>query len=144
MNGNNGIQRLHMDYSDYIKSKYTFGIVLLFLLILVSLIALCSGSYYLTPSEILSALIGSGDKHSNLIIWNMRLPRIAASIIAGLSLAVAGCETSISIGIDPQKVRFESMLFASMITAICVSFLGIRFYWTCQSPYSETCCWRRP
>lgn len=280
-----------MDYSDYIKSKYTFGIVLLFLLILVSLIALCSGSYYLTPSEILSALIGSGDKHSNLIIWNMRLPRIAASIIAGLSLAVAGCvmqcvlrnplaspftigishgaafgaafaiielgagelhrtgegviitnpymipvfaffgaligvfvilllarlkdlspesmilagvamaslfsaatmlmqyfaedvkvaavvfwtfgdigratfkeveimliavipslayfiyrrwdynalisgdETSISIGIDPQKVRFESMLFASMITAICVSFLGIIGFIGLVSPH---------
>ena len=78
------------NYASYIKSKYLFGLLLLFLLLLISLTSLCLGSYPLTPSEVLNALMGYGTNNSNLVVWNMRLPRIAASIVAGLSLAVAG------------------------------------------------------
>jgi len=78
------------NYTEYIKGKYSFGLFLLFLLLLVSLASLCLGSYPLTPSEVFNALMGCGTNNSNLVVWNMRLPRITASIIAGLSLAVAG------------------------------------------------------
>jgi iron complex transport system permease protein len=81
---------VEMSYAEYIKEKYTFGSILLFLLILASLVSLCTGSYSLTPSEVLNTLMGAGDRYANIVVWNMRLPRIAASIIAGLSLAVAG------------------------------------------------------
>ena len=78
------------DYQEYIRSKHSFGILLFLILVIVSLASLCLGSYSLSLGEILSALTGNGDASSSLVVWNMRLPRIAAATIAGLSLAVAG------------------------------------------------------
>uniref|UniRef100_A0A7J2TIU5 Iron ABC transporter permease n=1 Tax=Archaeoglobus fulgidus TaxID=2234 RepID=A0A7J2TIU5_ARCFL len=38
---------------------------------------------------------------------------------------LAGDETAISLGVNPQKVRLEGMLVSSFLTAVCVSFTGI-------------------
>ena len=85
-----GKQVMLHDYSQYVRKRHILGISLLILLLLVSLIALCTGPYPLTLYDIINALVGEGSKYSNLIIWGNRMPRIAASIIAGLSLAAAG------------------------------------------------------
>lgn len=34
-------------------------------------------------------------------------------------------ETAMSLGVNPQRVRLEGMLMASLLTAVCVSFTGI-------------------
>jgi iron complex transport system permease protein len=39
----------------------------------------------------MKALLGSGSARSKTIIWNLRLPRIAAGIGVGAALAMAGC-----------------------------------------------------
>jgi iron complex transport system permease protein len=48
---------------------------------------------------------------------------------------ISGDETAISLGINPERVRLESMLLASLITAICVSFLGIIGFIGLVSPH---------
>lgn len=48
-------------------------------------------------SLIYQALIGQGEGTAGLIIWNIRLPRILAAIIAGISLAVSGAVTQCTL-----------------------------------------------
>jgi len=49
------------------------------------------GSAGISLSETLQALFGIGSSANMIIIWNIRMPRIAAGIAVGFSLAMAGC-----------------------------------------------------
>ncbi|WP_018153218.1 FecCD family ABC transporter permease [Methanothermococcus thermolithotrophicus] len=77
-------------YKQYTEKKISFGIILLIILFLSAVYALCVGDYRLTVNQVVDALIGNGTGNAELVIWNMRLPRVFAAIIAGMSLAVAG------------------------------------------------------
>ncbi|MGR3547033.1 MAG: FecCD family ABC transporter permease [Roseovarius sp.] len=52
--------------------------------------ALMLGPYALTPAETLAALLGRGDSQAEIVVWNIRLPRVAAAILVGAALAAAG------------------------------------------------------
>jgi iron complex transport system permease protein len=61
----------------------------------VGLIALCFaalmiGPYGLSPGEVLAALLGRGEAQAQIVVWNIRLPRIGAALLVGASLAAAG------------------------------------------------------
>ena len=45
-------------------------------------------------------------------------------------------ETAISLGVNPQRVRLESLLLSSFLTAICVSFTGIVGFVGLVAPHS--------
>ncbi|WP_423793117.1 FecCD family ABC transporter permease [Methanocaldococcus indicus] len=81
---------LQEEYKKYTKKKIIFGFILLIFTFLCSIYALCVGDYKLTVNQVINGIFGYGDEHINLVIWNIRLPRILAAIIAGMSLAVAG------------------------------------------------------
>ena len=77
-------------YKKYTEKKITFGIILLIILFLSAIYAMCVGDYRLTVNQVVDVLIGSGTSNAELVIWNIRLPRVFAAIIAGASMAVAG------------------------------------------------------
>ena len=77
-------------YKQYTEKKITFGIILLIILFLSAIYAMCVGDYRLTVNQVVDALIGNGTGNAELVIWNIRLPRVFAAIIAGVSMAVAG------------------------------------------------------
>ncbi len=56
------------------------------------LAALCLGAFPITPSQVFGELFGqlSDQKTVHTVIFNIRLPRVAMSIIAGAGLAAAG------------------------------------------------------
>ncbi|RCX20113.1 iron complex transport system permease protein [Anaerobacterium chartisolvens] len=67
-------------------------IMLLFLLIAIaSMFAVNAGSAELNVLQVVQAVLGYGTDISALVIWQIRLPRIVAAIIAGAGLSVAGC-----------------------------------------------------
>jgi iron complex transport system permease protein len=59
-------------------------------LALLALAALMIGPYQLSPGQVLGALIGAGDAQSQIVVWNIRLPRVAAALLVGAALAAAG------------------------------------------------------
>lgn len=69
-----------------------FFTLLLLLLVAVSLLTLMSGKYPLTLSELWQSLMSGGREGSNadLVLWNLRLPRLLAGILVGAALAAAG------------------------------------------------------
>jgi len=76
-------------YRRYIRRKLIFGIFFIILIFIISFYAVSAGSMHLTLEEFISGLTHSGGT-SELVIWNIRVPRIIAAIIAGMALAVAG------------------------------------------------------
>ncbi len=77
-------------YKKYTKKKIVFGLTLLIVLFISAIYALCVGDYGLTINQVVNALMGHGGNSAELVIWNIRLPRVFAAIIAGASMAVAG------------------------------------------------------
>ncbi len=55
-----------------------------------ALICLFVGSSHMTIGECFSALAGNGTPAQVRIIWNIRIPRVLAAVIAGAGLAISG------------------------------------------------------
>jgi iron complex transport system permease protein len=57
---------------------------------LLAVLAVGIGSSFMAPGRVLAALLGEGARMDAVIVWTLRLPRVALAILAGMSLAVAG------------------------------------------------------
>lgn len=73
------------------SSKKQVILGLIGLALLMAVIALNAGAADTHPWQVLRALLGLEKGLSSVVIWNIRLPRIVAGIVAGIGLAVAGC-----------------------------------------------------
>lgn len=78
-------------YTRHKRRKIFFGLFLVITLFAVAVYSICVGSVQVNISQIIDVFIRHGDKMHEIIIWNIRLPRVLAAIIAGTSLALAGC-----------------------------------------------------
>ena len=79
------------EYGRYIKRKWLIIFSLLGSLFCMTVLSISLGSSELSLLEIIKTLLGNGSVSSSTIIWNVRMPRIAAGISVGISLAMAGC-----------------------------------------------------
>jgi iron complex transport system permease protein len=77
------------------KKFFLFGCCLL--LLVLSLIALCLGAYDITPYNVFLTISGYlsggsvGNSYYDVVILDIRIPRIILAIAVGAGLAVAGC-----------------------------------------------------
>lgn len=78
-------------YLKYTGRKTAVIISLALLTVVLGIFAICAGSAELTPAQVVMTLLGKGSESSEIVIWNIRLPRVIAAIVAGAGLAVAGC-----------------------------------------------------
>ena len=65
-------------------------------LFLAFIVSLCVGSAYIPPSEALLTLLGGGGG-SDVIVWEIRLPRALTALFAGAGLALGGVVTQVSL-----------------------------------------------
>ena len=74
------------------KQQRNFWIIFLMLLsvIVLGVVCLFVGSSNMTAADVIRAVLGQGTKAQNRIIWNIRMPRVLAAVVAGAGLAVAG------------------------------------------------------
>jgi len=75
------------------KKNRRNALVMLAMLICVLVAAvacLFAGSSNMTLSEALAALVGRGTPAHTRILWNIRIPRVLAAVIAGAGLSVSG------------------------------------------------------
>jgi iron complex transport system permease protein len=75
------------------KNTQKIFIIGIIILILVTMISLCIGKYFISMSEILNILIfkDNVDTMSKNVFLNLRVPRIIMAIIAGMGLSLSGC-----------------------------------------------------
>lgn len=77
--------------SKQIRSM-TFLAVLFVILISAVLLSLWAGSYDTPMAELLRGIFGQAeDKKINIVVRNVRLPRICTAVVAGAGLGVTGC-----------------------------------------------------
>jgi len=85
-------QDMEILYSKFIAGKVIFIISSIIILFMAILLATCLGSVKLSLNDIFYSIIGvNSDNLSDVIIWNLRLPRIVMAIVAGSGLALSGC-----------------------------------------------------
>lgn len=60
------------------------------LLVLLFIISLNTGRYSIQPLEVLQTLLGEGSKKQNIVLFDLRLPRMIISVLMGAGLAISG------------------------------------------------------
>mgnify|MGYP000941585965 CR=1 FL=1 len=79
-------------YRQRLRRNTGIVIVLFLITLILAFFSLNSGSADTNTIQIISTLFGNPSSEiSNIVVWNIRLPRIVAGMIAGAGLAVAGC-----------------------------------------------------
>ena len=78
-------------YRQYLRRKWLVLIAMLLLTAAAGLASLMAGSAGLSLQEVVLAVFRLGTKQANTIVWNVRMPRIAAAMAVGTALAMCGC-----------------------------------------------------
>ncbi len=78
-------------YKKMLVKKGIYLILLFVLLIATFILSVSLGSTKMTFQEVFKTLFGGGDKVSNAIMFNLRIPRAMAALIVGAGLSIAGC-----------------------------------------------------
>lgn len=78
-------------YQKYTARKRAAILLLLLFIAIAAVFAVNAGSTNLNPYQVVQAVIGKGSNVSGIVIWQIRLPRILAAVIAGAGLSAAGC-----------------------------------------------------
>lgn len=65
-------------------------VLFLGLLVVLAVFSVAMGSFDMGPLKVISALFGQSDKAAGIVVWNIRMPRIVAAIVAGWGLGVSG------------------------------------------------------
>ena len=79
------------EYNKYIGRKWMALFALAAVLLGMCVLSVSVGSSRIPLLETLRGMFGGGEASSRIIIWNVRLPRIAAGVSVGIALAMAGC-----------------------------------------------------
>jgi iron complex transport system permease protein len=77
-------------YNAYVKRKRLVFIIAVLATIVVALFAVGAGSLHISVPEVIKTIFAKGDAQSQTIIFGIRLPRVAAAIVIGATLAVSG------------------------------------------------------
>ncbi len=59
-------------------------------LVALALVAAAMGSSFMPLDRVIAALFGQGSRPDTVILWNLRLPRVAMAMLAGAGLGIAG------------------------------------------------------
>lgn len=78
-------------YQQYIRRKWIVLIVMVALTAAAGLASLMAGSAGLSLRDVVLGVLKLGTRQINTIIWNVRMPRIAAALVVGVALAMCGC-----------------------------------------------------
>lgn len=79
------------DYKKYARRKTLIIAAVVVLTLALAVVAMSLGSADLSPGRVMKALLGLADERTKQIVFNIRLPRVVAALVAGMGLSVAGC-----------------------------------------------------
>ncbi|WP_267420396.1 MULTISPECIES: FecCD family ABC transporter permease [unclassified Curtobacterium] len=115
------------------RELVVLGTVVVVLVALV-LVGLGVGDIPLAPGQVVAALVGHGDTVSDFVIGQLRGPRVAAALLVGASLGVAGgiVQSVVRNPIaSPDVIGITSGASASGLTAIVLfGVSGVGLFWT--------------
>lgn len=90
-----------------------------------ALVALTIGPFRLTLPEVLAALLGRAGGTAEVVVWNIRLPRVLAAMLVGAALAAAGTSYQVLFRnplVSPDILGVSS---GAALGAVCGIFLSL-------------------
>lgn len=84
---NGGIQAYHRA----VRKKWMVLIGLFAVMLVFMILSVNAGVVNMSSWEVLKTIIGAGDEKGFVVIWRIRMPRVAAAVVAGAGLSIAGC-----------------------------------------------------
>lgn len=111
---------------DSHSKKRSIKLVILILVLLITgfIISLNIGRYSIPPMEVLQTLLGNGSKKQNIVLFDLRLPRMIIAVLMGMGLAVSG---AILQGISRNGLSDPGILGISSGAGLAV-LLFVSFY----------------
>ncbi len=85
------IYNITAEYRLYQRRKWLVLAAMLMAILAVMYVSLRSGIAEMNLPALLQTLQGKGSETLQIVVWNIRLPRISAAVIAGAALGIAGC-----------------------------------------------------
>lgn len=121
------INNIKQQYERYNRKKVITGLMIAGIGLVIICYSLYTGPIHLSSWEILKALVGGGDKVQRLVLWNIRLPRVLAAIIAGnpyiiTLFAFGGAFAGIMVILTLAKVSRLSA-YAMVLAGVAMGFL---------------------
>ncbi|MEW5914546.1 MAG: iron ABC transporter permease [Thermodesulfobacteriota bacterium] len=112
-------------YGAGLRRRYLLLVGLAALTILLALQAVAVGAYGLSPLKVLMILLGRGEGAQAVVVWDIRLPRIAAALVTGWGLGLSGLVTQ-SLLRNPLASPFTLGMShgAAFGAAFAIVFLG--------------------
>ncbi len=77
-------------YATTVRKRTILLLVLAGCLIALAIVAAMVGKYHLPLTDVVRGLLGSASETAAVVLWSVRLPRIAAALAAGWALALSG------------------------------------------------------
>jgi iron complex transport system permease protein len=100
------------------QKKFIWTVTILVILILLTfIISLNLGSFSIKPLEVIQTFLGQGTRKQEIVLFNMRLPRIVMAILVATALAVSG---TILQGITKNDLADPGILGISSGAALAV------------------------
>ena len=132
-------------YQQYVMMKWLILIGLVIFLLASCLVSLMAGSADISAIDVLKTVSGHGSRQMNSILWNVRLPRMAAAIAVGTALSMCGC---IMQNVLRNPLASASTLGvsqgASFGAAVAIVFLGagsqVNTALSISNPYAVSIC----
>ncbi|WP_249436032.1 iron ABC transporter permease [Paenibacillus sp. Marseille-Q4541] len=116
------VQQKLKRYHSQSFTTLKIGFLLLLLLITI-LISIGMGSLHVPIKDVIQSMIGMGEAKYQLILWQLRLPRIVAAILVGAAMAISG--TILQALIRNPLASPDLMGTTSGATAAVVAFITI-------------------
>ena len=86
----NILNNITLSYQRQIRRR-TMALTTIFgLTLILAIYAVTQGAYGLSPMQAIWALLGNAGEGAAVVIWNIRLPRIIASLVVGWGLSLSG------------------------------------------------------
>lgn len=88
-----GLWHLRLGHLNLLLHRRTWLLSLLMLAVLLALVimAISLGSGRMGVLDVLATLSGQGSKLNDIMVFKIRMPRVAAVVVAGLAMGMAGC-----------------------------------------------------
>lgn len=132
---------MHRCFMKNKKTLFTLILICFGVLLAVSAVGICAGSQWISPINLLRDMIDRGLSENERIVLFIRLPRVAATLLAGSALAVSGAviQAVLSnplaapniIGVNAGAGLFTVICIALFPTAVkflpAAAFLGALF-----------------
>lgn len=77
-------------YTELLRKKICLFAFFICALTVLSLFSLGRGTFDVSPLKVVATLFGQTDASAGIVIWNIRMPRIIAAIVAGWCLGLSG------------------------------------------------------